>query len=459
MTTPDPLTSPATAAGPASNVIDDAPLTAFHRKLTMFCSGGPFLDGFALGVIGFALPQIADQWQLSGTWQGILAVAPLLGVPAVIGVGYLTDLLGRRIMYVADIAAITLLCVAQFFVTGPVQLLVLRVLLGIAIGADYPIASSLLAEFAPRKARAKLIGLQTIMWTAGNAAAYLVGAALLQLGTEAWRWILLSPAVIGALLAILRIGTPESPRWLISKGRTDEALSVVQKVYGPHATLDGIGEESTPTSLKLIFRSPYFKRTIFVGTFWACSITPVYAIYAFAPKLLEAFDLSGQGAVDVGSVLVGVFFLVGTIFATVVSDRLPRRTLLIWPFMIASAALLALGAFADATAIVVVVLFAVYAMAIGGPTILQWIYPNEIFPTEIRATAFSIGLSISRVGTILGTFAVPLLLDHTGISGTMIIVGVISAVGAVCSLVMAPETHGRPLTESAAPRPRDNPAA
>ncbi|TDD38181.1 MFS transporter [Actinomadura sp. KC06] len=454
MTTPDPLTSPPTSARPASNVIDDAPLTAFHRKLTMFCSGGPFLDGFALGVIGFALPQIADQWQLSGTWQGILAVAPLLGIPAVVGVGYLTDRLGRRIMYVADIAAITLLCIAQFFVTGPVELLVLRVLLGIAIGADYPIASSLLAEFAPRKSRAKLIGLQTIMWTAGNAAAYLVGAALLQLGPEAWRWILLSPAVIGALLAVLRIGTPESPRWLISKGRTDEALRVVQKVYGPDATLDGIGEESAPTRFQLVFQSPYLQRTIFVGTFWACSIAPVYAIYAFAPKLLEAFDLSGKGAVDIGSVLVGLFFLAGTILATLVADRWRRRTLLIWPFMIASAALLALGAFSDATAIVVVILFAVYALAIGGPTILQWIYPNEIFPTEIRATAFSIGLSVSRIGAIIGTFAVPVLLERTGISGTMIIVGVVSAVGAVSSLVMAPETNGRPLNEAAAPRGR-----
>ncbi|MFD0552550.1 MFS transporter [Streptomyces rectiviolaceus] len=90
-------------------------------------------------------------------------------------------------------------------------MLVLRVLLGVTIGADYPIASSLLAEFAPRRSRPRLIGLQTIMWSAGNATAYLVGDALLRLGPDAWRWILVSPAVPALALAFLRAGTPESP--------------------------------------------------------------------------------------------------------------------------------------------------------------------------------------------------------------------------------------------------------
>lgn len=449
MTASDRLSPSHSRTGPAGNVIDDAQLTSFHRKLTIFCSGGPFLDGFAMGVIGFALPQISTQWNLGSVWQGFLAAAPLLGAPAVVAIGYLTDRLGRRVMYVVDIAAITMLAIAQFFVNGPVELLVLRILLGIAIGADYPIASSLLTEFAPRAARARLVGLQTIMWSAGNAVAYVAGAALLQLGPGAWRWILLSPAVIGIALALLRMGTPESPRWLISKGRSEEALAVLRSVYGPTATLDGIGEEAAPTRLRTVFQGPYLRRTIFVGVFWACSIAPVYAIYSFAPKLLDAFDLSAGGTVDVGSVLIGLFFLVGTIFASLVADRWRRRTLLIWPFVIASVGLLALGMFANASPVVVVILFAIYALAIGGPTILQWIYPNEIFPTEIRATAFSVGLSASRAGAVVGTFAVPLLLDHGGIATTMIVVGLISAVGAITSIVLAPETHGRPLSATA----------
>ena len=119
------------------------------------------------------------------------------------------------------------------------------------------------------------------------------------------------------------------------------------------------------------------------------------------------------------------------------------------PFALASASLLALGLVPETSGWAVAALLGVYALSIGGPTILQWIYPNEIYPTEIRATAFGIGVATSRIGAMLGTFVVPLLLTGVGISATMLIVGGISAVGAVVSALYAPETHGHTLDEAA----------
>lgn len=442
----NPGSADATAAG---NVIDDAPITGFHRRLTLFSSGGPFLDGLALGVIGLALPQLTSQWSLSGWWQGALAAAALIGLfGGGLIFGYVTDLIGRKLMYTLDIAAIAVFSSLQFFVTEPEQLLVLRLLLGVAIGADYPIATSLLAEFAPKRSRATLIGLQTIMWSAGNAAAYVLGDLLLLTGTGAWRWLLISPAVVAVLLAVLRFGTPESPRWLLSKGRRDEALAVVRRVYGPDATLDGISDEETPTRFRQVFRGVYLRRTVFIAVFWTCSITPLYAIYAFTPRLLDALGLHESDGGNLGSVAVGLLLLVGCIVATLVAKRFRRRTMLIWPMVAASASLMALGLFTDGNSTVVLLLLAVYALAIGGPTILQWIYPNEIFPTEIRATAFGVGVAASRIGAVLGTFLIPLLLDSAGISVTMIVVGVVSAVGALASAMLAPETYGRSLAEA-----------
>lgn len=432
-----------------SNVIDNAPVNRFHRKLTVYCSGGPFLDGYALGVIGFALPQVTTEWDLNGLWQGLLAAAPLFGFPLVVLFGYLTDRVGRRAMYVINIAAIGLLSAAQFFVTGPEQLLVLRILLGAAIGADYPVASSLLAEFAPRRSRARLIGLQTIMWSAGNALAYLLGAAMLPIGADAWRWILLSPAVLAFALALSRLGTPESPRWLMSKGRNAEALVIVREIFGPAAQLDGLAEEPAPTRLRLVFQGQYLRRTIFVVVFWSCSLTPVYAIYSFAPQLLDALSFS-EANTTAQSVAIGVLFLIGTVLATLVADRWTRRRLLVGPFAIASVSLLTLGLVPQSSGLVVTLLLAVYAVAIGGPTILQFIYPNELFPTEIRATAFSVGVAGSRIGSVGGTFGVPFLLDNAGIGPTMLVVGVISAVGAAVSFLLAPETRSQTLNDAAA---------
>jgi putative MFS transporter len=96
---------------------------------------------------------------------------------------------------------------------------------------------------------------------------------------------------------------------------------------------------------------------------------------------------------------------------------------------------------------VIAVLFTVYAVAVGGPTILQWVYPNELFPTSVRATAVGLGTTVSRIGAALGTFVTPLLLDGAGIGPTMLLAGAVSAVGVLVCVLMAPETGGHSLAQ------------
>lgn len=160
-------------------------------------------------------------------------------------------------------------------------------------------ATALLVEFLPKKSRGPLLAMLTIMWFAGAAVAYLVGDMILRAGGEdAWRYILASTAVIGMLLFLIRLGTPESPRWLIAQGKIEEAEKVIKKVYGEEYSLDHLPEQ--PAEQKISFlnllHSGYGKRMFFVSTFWTCSVIPVFAIYAFAPKVLLALNLKGEWA-------------------------------------------------------------------------------------------------------------------------------------------------------------------
>lgn len=196
---------------------------------------------------------------------------------------------------------------------------------------------------------------------------------------------------------------------------------------------------------------PYLRRTIFVCVFWTCSILPIYAIYAFGPAMLAAFGLDGPGLGNVGEASIGLLFLIGCVAATLLANRMTRRGLLIGPFIVATVALIALGCFPHAPIPVLAGLFAVYAIAIGAPTIMQWIYPNELFPTEIRATAVGVGTSVSRVGAAVGTFLTPIMLDTAGIGPTMLVAADISAVGVVACVVMAPETRDQSLDQASAP--------
>ncbi|WP_158842835.1 MFS transporter [Saccharothrix deserti] len=447
----------------AAHVLDDAPLSKFHKKLALYSSGGPFLDGYVLSIIGVAMVQIAPQLNLNSSMQGLIGASALIGIfLGGFAGGYLTDKFGRQVLYTVDLIAIIVCSIAQFWADDAIWLFVLRLLIGMAVGADYPIATSLLAEFTPRRHRGPLLGALVVMWFVGAAAAYVVGQLLLNTGPDGWRWMLASAAIPGIIIVLLRLGTPESPRWLAKKGRTDEAQAVLRQVFGPGVTVSDLpDEERENVDLKAILRSGYGGRMLYITVFWTCSIVPLFAIYAFGPTILGALNLSG-GLANIGSALITVMFLLGCAAALLLVNRMGRRPLVIHSFIWSGMALLLLAFFPDAPASVIMLLFAAYAVIIGGTQILQWIYPNELFPTEVRGTAVGIASSLSRIGAAVGTYLVPVSLAGWGISGTMFAATAISLVGAIVSAFWAPETRGLALHESAAlpspttpPRPLD----
>jgi putative MFS transporter len=443
-------TKPGAGGVVGAHVLDDAPLSAFHKRLALYSSGGPFLDGYVLSIIGVALVQITPQLGLSGTVEGLVGASALIGIflGAFVG-GWLIDKFGRQLLFTIDLIAIIVFSVAQFFIDGAFLLILLRLLIGMAVGADYPIATSLLAEFSPRKWRGPLLGAFVCMWFVGAAVAYLVGEILMQFD-EGWRWMLASAALPALVIVLLRLGTPESPRWLLKQGREDEANEVLRKVYGPNASVADLPEE-VHENLRVgaLIRYGYGKRMAFITIFWTCSIVPLFAVYAFGPKILGALGLTGD-LDNYGSVLITVMFCLGCVASLFLVDRIGRRPLIIHSFVWAGLALLLLGIFPAAAASIILVLFAAYAILIGGTQILQWIYPNELFPTEVRGSAVGLASSLSRIGAAIGTYLVPQALTHLGIGTTMIVAAVITLIGAVVSLAWAPETRGLTLGESAA---------
>lgn len=431
--------------------VEDAPLNAFHRKLAVYSSGGPFLDGYVLSIIGVAMVQISGALSLSAFWEGLIAASALIGVflGGFLG-GWFTDKYGRKILYLVDLIAIVGFSVAQFWVESAWALFAWRLLIGIAVGADYPIATSLLAEFLPRKHRGPLLAAMVLMWFAGAAVAYLVGELLLRaMGDDGWRWVLASAVVPGALFLIARSGTPESPRWLLNKGRVAEADAVIKKVYGPSYSISDLPEavSEKPTSVWSLFHSGYGKRMAFITLFWTCAIVPLFAIYAFAPKVLQALKLTGDWA-SYGSIAITFLFTLGCLLATKLINRMGRRKMLIHSFLWSGLSLLLLGMFPDASPTLVLILFGGYAVMIGGAQVLEYVYPNELFPTEIRASAVGLATSLSRIGAAVGTYLVPISLASLGIANTMFAAAVISLFGALISWWLAPETSKLDLQQA-----------
>ncbi|GAB7528369.1 MFS transporter [Pseudomonas sp. 3A(2025)] len=443
------------------DVIENSPVSKFHRKLLLACCGGPFLDGYILSLIGIALIGFAHDIPSTPTETGLIGAASLLGI--FFGAtlfGALTDRIGRETMYALDLTVLVIACGLSAFVTDAWQLILLRFIIGLAVGADYPIATSLLTEFTPSKRRGFMIGLSGLAWSVGAMSAFIVGYAVVAWTGDhsMWRWMLFSGAVVGLIVVLIRRGIPESPRWLASKGRIKEAEAVIRQVYGKAVIItqadvdelnDGGRHRSISSDLKLIASGGYLKRTIMCGVLYFAQITPQYVLYTFGSMILVSAGIKGVNASTLGELLIAVLFAIGVIPALKLVETWGRRPMVVFPFALMALPLIALGLWADAPAWFIIGAFAFYAFVSGGPSILEWIYPNELFPTSVRATAVGVAVGFSRIGAATGTYLTPIGVATIGLQATLLIGAGITLLAFFVCLAWAPETKGRSLQESA----------
>ncbi|MEV0935227.1 MFS transporter [Streptomyces phaeochromogenes] len=445
------LTSSTT--GGASS-LDDAPVSSFHRRIMVVAMGGPFCDGYLLGVMGVALGLITPALALDTLWTGLIAASVLVGV--FIGgavFGPITDRVGRHLMYVLNLATFVVFSALQFFVTEAWQLLVLRLLIGIAIGADYPIASALTTELVPRRMRGPALSGLVLAWWVGYGLSYWVGWALTGLGDDSWRWMLASGTVPALIFLFMRAGIPESPRWLASRGRIDEAKAVVRKHLGQEVSDEELLAEGRQEqrggsglgNLVEIFKRGYTVPVVFCSVFWICQVAPAFAVRSFQPQMLSAF---GVGSTYGASALITTIAVAGIGLGLVVVNRIGRRSLLISSFVCINVSLIALAVLPLHWAFVVVALFAAFQFFEAAGSGLQFVYPSELFPTDLRATGVGIATAMSRVGSATSTFLLPIAADDLGVRGTLGIAVAITLVGLVVSYFLAPETKDLGLTEA-----------
>lgn len=422
----------------------------FQLRVAACASGGKFVDGWILAVIGIALPLASFQMGMSPLWEGLIGASSLIGI-FVGGLlfGWLTDLLGRRRMFTLTLAIFLIFSVMQFFVTDPGWLFVFRLIMGIAVGADYAIAGALIAEFSSQEKRGPYLAGMLVWWYAGFAISAIGSLIALGIWGESdllWRLMLVSSGLPALIMLFIRIGLPESPRWLASKGRNAEADQVADKYLSDDVKKDIYKEDPGHGGFRALFSKEGRRKTMFTSLFWMAQVTPFFAIYTFLPRVLESLNLNMDASW--GEILMYLVLLVGSAVGTLLVNRVGRRNMLIVPFAVTGIALLVLGLWPGAPAPVVVLCFLTFAIFNSGSNVLQMLYPSEIFPTGIRASGVGFAAAMSRIGSAIGTFLLPIILVNWGITPVMFICAAVLFVGMVVSMMWAPETTGKDLSES-----------
>ncbi len=470
-----PVLAAAKSPTDLKRALDDAPLTRMHWKVWGLSAMGVLLDGFDLFVIGIALPLITLEWQLT-TWQvGLVAAAAIVG--AIVGAstgGLLTDRFGRKSIYIIDLVVFiagSLLCA---FAWDFWSLAFFRFLLGIGVGADYPICASYVAEFMPSRVRGRMLVGAFSFQAVGIVLAAVVGLLLLGVvpAYSDWRWLVGFGAIPAIIVLVMRASVPESPRWLIERGKLSAACEVIvqfvrkEDAAGLRDSVKNFVSRVERTAAKqlgwrALLSQKFIRRTLLATIPWFFMDIAAFAVGVFTPVILAA--LAFDGVADpirkdflstAGAAGLGVFLVVGCVGNMLLVDRVGRMRLQMVGFggMAVSLGILATAALAEhgsaAGLVGIFVGFILFNLFLNvGPNATTFLLPAELFPTKVRATAHGVSSAIAKSGALLGLFFLPIMQDHLGLGITMMVMAGVCVAGLLVTALFAQETRGRSLED------------
>ncbi|WP_186149157.1 MFS transporter [Burkholderia gladioli] len=448
----------------AAGRLDRLPISRFHWKILGLIAGGAFLDAFDIYLANGAVASMVKEGFTDLRHGAIFVSSTFIGMMiGAFAAGYLGDRLGRRYSYQLNLAVFGLASLAACFAPNIEWLIVLRLVMGIGLGAELVVAAGTLAEFVPPATRGKWVSLLAVITNSGLFAALAAGYWIIpHLG---WRYMF-ALAGIGALVVwFLRKRMPESPRWLESVGRLDEAeatlASIEQQVRAQHGELPPVERAVSlnvgKVPISRLF-APDMRARLLVAALTAIGVNVgLYGFVAWLPTFFVAEGLS------VVKSLGFVFFMsigspVGGLIGYVVADRWGRARSIV----VASLISIALGwiyvTLRDATAIVMVgfgLVSALYTIT----TLGLFGYIPELFPTEVRLRGTGVAGTAGRASSIVTPYLALLLYQRFGVSGVISMVSLVLVVLCVAIVVLRVETSRQALEDIAPGDAADGSAA
>ncbi|MCL5971451.1 MAG: MFS transporter [Firmicutes bacterium] len=402
------------------------------KRIRTVSSLGVLLDGYNLSVIAVALVPLTVQFRLGAAATGLLASAMLLGsIAGGLTAGVLADRFGRKTLLIWDLIIFMVFSLVSAFLFSYIWLVLARLVVGLAVGADYAISPTYLAEFAPRKTRGYQLGYVWLAWSVGAVLSFGLGAAIVgwlppQLSWRILFALALIPAAIGLLM---RRQLPESPHWLKygAKNKADHPTKVSSRVTG-------------------------------LGRAWRLSLVPwflmdfsTYGLGLLLPLLLKSNGLTSSTGAILGTGLAALFGGLGSVWAMFQLDRRGRIVLQIRGFLWSGIGLwmLAIMLWVDfkVFAVLLAGLMVVNLLNGTGPGTTCGIIPAEVFPTPMRATALGVSTAVSRVGAIVGVFFLGFIEVRFGLGAVLAATGVAALLGSVLSWVWRIEPNQTALPD------------
>ena len=435
--------------------IERLPPSAWHIQMRLIFGMATFFDAFNLITIASVLPSLVAMWKLVPSQIGWLISVGFIGQAlGAIGFGYLAERIGRvkaAVICIVIFSIVSVLCaLAQTYE----QLAWLRLIQGIGLGGEVPIAATYINEIAKAHKRGRFFMLYECVFLLGIAVCSLLGAYVIPRYGYYWMFII---GGIPALVTIpLRWFCPESPRWLAGRGRLQEAdanLRLIEEKIARKHKLPAPDLSKTHvvahggTRWTELFEGRYRKRTFVAWIMWFFSYSVAYGILTWLPTIYRSvYQVTVQEALWYGS-LSAVVALLGTLACALVIDDIGRRRWMTAAFAISAIPLFWL-AYTSAPTLTEVVTFAtIGATAITTVTVILYLYTPELYPTRMRALGTSWATFWPRVASVAGASMVGYVLPVYGIKGVFAVFATCGVIGCVACLAGGTETKEQVLEE------------
>jgi putative MFS transporter len=455
-----------------TSLLDASPLKPIQRWLWVLSTGGTLLDGFVIFVLGVAMPLIIAEFRLTPDVVGLIGASLVFG--AVFGAGLggpMADRLGRKKLMLADMIIIGTGAATSAQANGFPLLFIGQLLVGAGVGIDFPASSSYVSEVLPKRSRARMMVATIACQSVGMLLAAVIALMLLKNvhSAQTWRLFLAAEGVIAVLFFFLRLSEPDSPHWLMTRGRFAEAAQAFLRIMpeqreavlqitsdGGNSNVANLVLPPKSPGIAILFSRDYRARTMLVAVPWFLMDIATYGVGLFTPIILGAIDVSGKGVGVIprdfadarGSAAIDLFLLFGFLVGIWAVPRFGRIRMQVIGF--------AGMAFGMLLLMIVVSLsnspagmghiplvfagFILFNLLMNaGPNSTTFTLAPILFPTQLRGTASGFAAGVAKIGATLGVFVLPILKGKFGIPAVLGMMTAVSVLGLIVTVVFRRE--------------------
>lgn len=444
-----------------------------HEKnlqvIVLVSTFGGLLFGYDTGVINGALGSMSapDQFNLNAFWQGlVVAILQLGATVGALGIGHVTDIYGRRktLIFLSVLFFIASMCC----VLSPnvEAMLIGRFALGIAVGGVSVTVPTYLAEMSPSNRRGKFVTRNELMIVSGQLLAFVFNAVIaLSMGDSGhvWRYMLSLAVIPAVVLGFGMIKMPESPRWLISKGRLEEGTSILKTIRTAkqaevevETITEAIANEASMKKMTIKdLKLNWVRRLLIIGIGMAVinQFTGINSIMFYGTEILKNAGFSTNAAF-LGNVANGLIAFIAMIASIAMMDRFGRKPMILTGLAGITVALVAIGIVSNVMQgsellpyiiLTLTVIYLAFFQSLIGP--VNWLVISEIFPLRLRGLSMGIVVMVLWISNFIVALLFPVLLEIIGMSNTFFTFAVMSVLSFIFVYKFVPETRGHSLEE------------